>query len=112
MRRAGSFVSLLGRRPIELFRFLSKAGPSPIRCEVRTQVDEPSDVFDTFGRFIGDIVVTVGGQEQDANQWLAANGWAFPSFYSSMTKEEIDTFTQLSEKARASKIGIYARTDA
>ena len=94
---------------VELFKFLSKAGPSPIKCTVRTLVDEPGDVFDTFGRFIGDIFVTIGGKEQDANQWLCANGWAFPTFYSSMTKQEIDTFTQLSEKARKNKTGIWKR---
>jgi endonuclease YncB( thermonuclease family) len=91
----------------ELFGFLSKAGRSPINCVVRTQVDEPGEVFDTFGRFIGDIIVTIGGKEQDANQWLCENGWAFPTFYSSMTKNEIDTFTQLSEAARKNKTGIW-----
>ena len=107
---SGNFRQPFGETAtVELFKFLSKAGPGPIKCEVRTQVDEPSDVFDTFGRFIGDIVVTIGGQEQNANQWLAANGWAFPTFYSSMTNQEIDTFTQLSEKARASKIGIWKK---
>jgi endonuclease YncB( thermonuclease family) len=92
---------------VELFKFLSKAGPSPIKTVVHTQVDEPGEVFDTFGRFIGDIHVTIGGKDQDANQWLAENGWAFPTFYSSMTKDEIDTYTQLSETARQNKAGIW-----
>jgi endonuclease YncB( thermonuclease family) len=106
----GNFRQHLGETAaVELFKFLSKAGSSPIQCMVRTQVDEPGDVFDTFGRFIGDIFITIGGKEQDANQWLCENGWAFPTFYSSMTKEEIDTFTQLSEKARKNKIGIWKK---
>jgi endonuclease YncB( thermonuclease family) len=96
----------------ELFGFLSKAGPSPIKCVVRTLVDEPGDVFDTFGRFIGDIVVMIVGKEQNANQWLCENGWAFPTFYSSMTKDEIDTFTQLSEAARKNKAGIWKKASS
>ncbi len=96
----------------ELFGFLIKAGPSPIKCVVRTLVDEPGDVFDTFGRFIGDIVVMIGGKEQDANQWLCENGWAFPTFYSSMTKDEIDTFTHLSETARKNKAGIWKKASS
>ncbi len=92
---------------VQLFNFLNKVGKSPIKCTVRTLVDQPGDVFDTFGRFIGDIFVKVGGTEQSANQWLCSNGWAFPTFYSSMTNDEITTFTQLTKKARAKKAGIW-----
>ncbi len=104
----GNFRQHLGETAAsELFKFLSKAGASPIKCVVRTAVDEPGDVFDTFGRFIGDIYVTIGGKEQNVNQWLCTNGWAFPTFYSSMTKQEIETFSKLSEKARKNKTGIW-----
>ena len=94
---------------VELFNFLSQAGPSPIDCVVRTLVDHPNDVFDTFGRFIGEIFVKIGGQELSANQWLCANGWAFPTFYVSMTEDEITTFRQLSQKARSKKAGIWKK---
>jgi endonuclease YncB( thermonuclease family) len=94
---------------VQLDKFLATAGGSPIKCVVRTQVDEPSDVFDTFGRFVGDIFVTIRGKAQNANQWLCANGWAFPTFYSSMTNQEINDLTSLSEKARKSKKGIWAK---
>jgi len=92
---------------VALFNFMKKAGASPIPCVVRTTVDHPNDVFDTFGRFIGDIFVTIQGKEQSANEWLCANGWAFPTFYASMTSQEIQTFTKLSEQARTSKAGLW-----
>ena len=94
---------------IELNKFLSKAGASPIACVVRTAVDTPGEVFDTFGRFIGDIIVKIGGKEQNANQWLAASGWAFPTFYSSMSAQEINDLIKLSEKARQAKAGIWKK---
>jgi len=107
---SGNFRQNFGETAtVQLFGFLSKAGSSPIKCVVRTLVDEPSDVFDTFGRLIGDIFVKVGGKEQSANQWLCLNGWAFPTFYSSMTNDEINTFTQLSQKARNKKAGIWQK---
>ena len=94
---------------LALHQFLSQAGSSPIKCVVRTTVDEPGEVFDTFGRFIGDIFVVIGGVDRNANQCLCENGWAFPTFYSSMTKQEIDDFTTLSEKARKAKAGIWKK---
>jgi len=107
-KASGNFRQNFGETAtVQLFNFLSKAGKSPIKCVVRTLVDQPSDVFDTFGRFIGDIFVTVGGKEQSANQWLALSGWAFPTFYSSMTNDEITTFAQLADKARSKKAGIW-----
>ena len=104
----GNFRQHLGETAtIQLFKFLSKAGNSPIPCVVRTLVDRPNDVFDTFGRFVGEIFAKIAGKEQSANQWLCLNGWAFPTFYSSMTNDEITAFTQLSQKARTNKAGIW-----
>jgi len=95
-----------------LHDFLSEAGAGAIPCVVRTAVDEPSDVFDTFGRFIGDIFIQTGGEEQDVNHWLAANGWAFPTFYSSMSSQEINDIIALTEKARKAKAGIWKRASS
>jgi len=104
----GNFRQKFGETAtIALQKFLAKAGKSPIACVVRTAVDQPSDVFDTFGRFIGDIFVTLSGKEQNANHWLCENGWAFPTFYSSMTAQEIGDLIALSEKARKAKAGIW-----
>jgi endonuclease YncB( thermonuclease family) len=92
---------------VALGSFLAKAGKSPLKCVVRTAVDEPNDVFDTFGRLIGDIFVTINGAEQNVNHWLCQQGWAFPTFYSSMTNSEIDELVALSESGRKAKRGIW-----
>jgi len=106
----GNFRQFTGETAtVNLHDFLSKAGPSPIRCVVRTQVDDPSDVFDTFGRFIGDIFITLAGKEQNANHWLCSNGWAFPTFYSSMTNQEINELIALTQKARKTKAGLWSK---
>jgi len=92
---------------VALLKFLTQAGNSPIKCVVRTAVDEPGEVFDTFGRMVGDIFVTINGVEQNANHWLCSKGWAFPTFYTSMTNQEITDLTTISEKARGAKAGIW-----
>ncbi len=74
--------------------FLKTAEIGNLPCEVTTQVDVPNDVFDTYGRFVGDILVSIDGQTVDLNRWLLQNGWVFPTFYSSMTDTEINTLIQ------------------
>ena len=67
-------------------------GSDPVLpCSLLTQVDVPGDVFDTYGRFVGDIAVDVDNQQRNVNQWLVSEGWAVPTFYTSMTAEEINT---------------------
>jgi endonuclease YncB( thermonuclease family) len=77
-------------------------------CEVVSFVDHPNDVFDMYGRMIGDIVVTLPGKEVNANHWLAENGWAVPTFYNSMSVKEIDTIGSFADKARKAKAGLWA----
>jgi len=104
----GDFRQHLGETAtVELQHFLSTTGPSPTRCVVRTAVDRPDDVFDTYGRLVGDIFVTINGAEQDVNHWLAASGWAFPTFYSSMTDHEIQDVMTLAQQARTGKKGVW-----
>ena len=74
--------------------------------------DQPSDVFDMFGRFVGDIFVSIGGKERNVNHWLCENGWAYPTFYSSMTNQEIIDITALYKKARTRKAGIWKKATA
>src|SRR5262249_28461065 len=100
----GNFRQFFGETAAtHLHDFLGKAGASPVTCVVRTQVDEPNDVFDTYGRLVGDIFVTIGGKEQNANKWLCDNGWAFPTFYASMTDQEITDLIALTEPARKAR---------
>jgi endonuclease YncB( thermonuclease family) len=91
----------------ELKKELEKAGPGPIiKCRVVSAVDEPDDVFDTYGRLVGDILVTINGQEVNINHWLVANGHAMPTFYSSMSEPEINAL--LNSLAQAKGKGIWA----
>ncbi|HEV7599315.1 MAG TPA: thermonuclease family protein, partial [Bradyrhizobium sp.] len=73
---------------IALATFLKSLGASPIPCRVVTRVNKPNDVFDKYGRFIGDILVRKGAKEINVNHWLVEQGWAFPSFYDSMMVQE------------------------
>jgi endonuclease YncB( thermonuclease family) len=61
-----------------------------VDCEVDTLVHQPNDVFDVYGRFVGDVYVGSGAKRACLNHWLADNGWAFPTFYDSMLISEID----------------------
>ncbi len=74
----------------ELHAFLGAANKPVLDCEVTCTGNEPSDVFDGYGRMIGNVHVRVNGQLHDINYWVVKEGWAFPSFYDSMTLEEIN----------------------
>lgn len=75
-----------------------------IDCEAQTSVDRPGDAVDTYGRIVADIYVNAGGQLVDINKWLVENSWAYPTFYNSMSREEINAFLALTAKARAVKL--------
>ena len=74
---------------LALLSFLAKTGKSVIPCTVTTAVAEPTDVFDTYGRLVGDVWIKVSGRQTDINLWLVRNGWVYPSFYDSMKAAEI-----------------------
>lgn len=65
-----------------------------------TAVDQPDDAIDTYGRLVGDIEVTLNGKDVTLNQWLMSKGWTVPSFYNSMSADEIQTLLKLGEEAR------------
>jgi len=69
---------------------LADAGANPAPCIVRTAVDSPNQVFDTYGRFVGDVHVRLGAESVSINHWLVATGWALPALYSSMSCDEIE----------------------
>jgi len=103
-----SYRQLLGATATKALRdFLATAGHDTLNCRVFTQVDKPDEVFDTYGRLVGDIEVTMSGKLVNINQWLVEQGWAFPTFYSSMTNDEINTFIGLAKTARAKKSGVW-----
>lgn len=90
-----------------LHDLLTSTGKTALDCRVFTQVDTPNEVFDTYGRLVGDIEVTVNGRLVNLNQWLVEHGWAYPTFYSSMTNEEIDAILALSRTARSGKTPVW-----
>ncbi|WFU25784.1 thermonuclease family protein [Bradyrhizobium sp. CB1717] len=90
-----------------LHDFLSHAGGPTLPCRVFTHVDAPNEVFDTYGRLVGDIEVTVAGEKVDVNHWLVAQGFAYPTFYSSMNEDEIGAFLALTKTARTKKLLVW-----
>src|SRR5437899_6284361 len=86
---------------------LSRAGEATLACRVFTHVDAPNEVFDTYGRLVGDIEVTVGGKTVDINHWLVEQGFAYPTFYSSMNDDEIKAFLVLAKAARTKKLLVW-----
>jgi hypothetical protein len=79
---------------------------------VVTEVDHPNDVCDTYGRVIGDILVRQNNKDVDLNHWMAQNGWAFPAFYNSMSRDEITTFQNLAAQAETAQLGIWPHFDS
>jgi endonuclease YncB( thermonuclease family) len=75
---------------LALLSFLAQAKKPVIPCTVTTAVAEPTDVFDTYGRLVGDAWVKVSGKQTDVNLWLVREGWVYPSFYDSMKSAEIN----------------------
>jgi len=86
---------------------LATSGATIFDSRVLTQVDHPNEVFDTFGRLVGDIEIEKGGSPVNLNHWLVERGWAFPTYYSSMTNEEITAVDTLAKAARSKKLGVW-----
>ncbi|MFD1000359.1 thermonuclease family protein [Ohtaekwangia kribbensis] len=62
-------------------------------------IERPSDALDTYGRFVGNIMVG----KVDINLWLAKEGWVVPTFYTSMTEEEINDVKAATVKGKSKK---------
>lgn len=85
------------RATLELRNYLTScaSGKSTIDCHVETLVNVPNDVFDIYGRFVGDIMIADGSSIVNVNHWLVQHGWAFPTNYNSAQPGEIDAVNQL-----------------
>ena len=92
---------------VALDAVLRRAGSPVLPCVVRSYVDHPNDVFDTYGRFVGEVFVQDSGRELSVNTWLVKNGWALPAFYNSMSDSEITTLTAAADHAWSSGIGVW-----
>jgi len=110
MRDAFKLVDKEYRQPygetavVALLARVSRKGVTTLPCTVQTDnVATPNDVFDKYGRFIGDIIVKVQKTKVNLNQWLVAQGHALPTFYVSMSPAEIKTYLAAAKKGRAKK---------
>jgi len=85
---------------VALAKKLEGFGADAIDCEFVSRVKEPSDIVDTYGRFVGNI--RVGGNfDLDINVWLTEEGWVYPAFYLSMTKDEVNEYLVAMKKGKA-----------
>jgi endonuclease YncB( thermonuclease family) len=88
---------------INLRALLKQNNNDKIPCSVTTFVDKPNEVFDTYGRLVGDIIVDVPAGSINIGRWLVQEGWAFPTFYNSMSHKEIQLLTNDTKKGRTKK---------
>lgn len=79
-----------------------------LEVEATSHVDTIADAFDTYGRFVGDVFVLVDTKRLHLNRWLVARGLAFPTFYVSMSIEEIDLLTKLAQRACSARRGVWS----
>jgi hypothetical protein len=88
---------------INLRNLLKQNNKDKITCSVSTSVKRPNDVFDTYGRLVGDIIVKVPGSSININRWLVQEGWALPTFYDSMSHKEIQLLNNDTKKGMTKK---------
>jgi endonuclease YncB( thermonuclease family) len=87
---------------VALANKLSAFGAGSIQCQMYSLVDHPHEVIDTYGRFVGNICV--GSKfHTDINLWLAEQGWVYPTYYSSMSTDEIAALDAAGKKGKAKK---------
>ena len=91
--------------PVHLAAFLrDKAqGGASVPVQVTTRVRRPGDVFDMFGRFIGDVHVA----GTNLNHWMLAKGWAFPSLYDSLQQDEVIAYLGAAANAQSPLLEDY-----
>src|SRR5262249_40030275 len=78
-----------------------------VRCAVASDVEQPNDAFDTYGRFVGTVAVGAG-RDVNVNKWLVEQGWAFPAFYASMKRDVIEAFQRAGLRARRHRRGVWS----
>ncbi len=81
---------------------IASFGSGDIACEFVSAVEKPFDVTDVYGRFVGNVRF---GQnfKLDINTWLVEQALAYPGFYDSMTKDEIEELLKAMSKGKAKK---------
>lgn len=85
---------------------LGAVGTDTLPCTITTAVEHPN-AFDTYGRLIGDIIVQRQGHDFNVNRWLLEEGWAFPTYYNSMSREEITALEHIAAAAAPATKGAW-----
>lgn len=81
---------------------MAASGTTVLHATFVTRIDKPAQAVDSHGRFVGDIIVgTAAGKS--INTWMVENGWAYPLFYDSMTKGEVNTLLAAWKKGKNMK---------
>ena len=102
------YRQLLGETSTAKLRtFATNGRPNVVPCQVVTRIDKPNDAFDKYGRLIGDVLIGSGSKQVNVVQWLAKNGWAFPSYYNSMLPSEIKALQGFCNQARKKGRGTW-----
>jgi endonuclease YncB( thermonuclease family) len=97
-----------GQAPsVHLAAFLSdKAKGAPtVEVQVTTRVSKPNDVFDKYGRFVGDLILS---DATNLNYWMLENGWAFPALYNSLEDDELQAFIAAGKKGKSKLLNDYS----
>jgi endonuclease YncB( thermonuclease family) len=91
--------------PVRLASFLrnNSGRRSEVEVQVTTRVRSPNDVFDKYGRFIGDVLVS----GVNLNHWMLEQGWAFPSFYDSLQADEVLAYLRAAANATSPMLADY-----
>ncbi len=79
-----------------------------LSARVVTEVETPSDVFDVYGRFVGEVTAnTAGPGTLLLNTFLLEAGLALPSIYTSMDRRDARRYLALAREARSSQRGVW-----
>jgi endonuclease YncB( thermonuclease family) len=96
-----------------LRKFLRSINKNVVNCQVLSHnVEKPREVVDTYGRFVANVNVKQKTKTIDLNVWLAKEGWVVPTFYTSMSEDEMAELLSAAKKGKKkNRIWKYLRTD-
>ncbi len=105
--------SLSESATVALGRFLKAINKTVVDCEVVSHhVENPREVVDTYGRFVANLVVKKKNKKHDLNLWLVKEGWVVPTFYTSMSPEEIEELLIAAKTGKKKKNRVWKKLSA
>lgn len=83
-------------------------GGGSLTARVTSEAETPSDVFDVYGRMVGEVVANVAGPGTlHVNTALLESGAALPAIYTSMGRTDAKRYLKLAADARSSRRGLW-----